>query len=310
MLACAVHRYQRRNEKMALQPLEREESMQRIGEVADALGECPRWDAAAERIRWIDVTGAKLRSCDLDGGSSTTVELPEYVGSFALRANGGLLMAYRRRIALRDADGTEIAIEVPANVWDGTRERFNDGSCDAKGRFWVGTMDRRLSEAVGCLYRIDPDGQIHRMASGFGLSNGIAWSPDGRTMYQCDSRPPVIYAYDFDRETGAIGERRTFAEFPSEWGMPDGCATDVDGHLWVAAPDAGQIMRFDPAGARERAVATPASRPTSVAFAGSSLETLVVTSMRLHDAPSGPQDGSLYVFEAPAPGLPTHAFAG
>jgi L-arabinonolactonase len=221
--------------------------MHRIEARADELGECPTWDELSGRLLHIDVIGRRLLSCEPDGGQAEEVSLAEIPGSFALRRNGGLLMAYRRGLALRDPAGNETSIELPSQ-WDGSRERFNDGSCDALGRFWVGTMDRCLQETVGALYRLDCDLTVHRTASGFGISNGIAWSPDNRTMYHCDSRPPVIYAYEFDLDAGVARNRRILVDFTSPMGMPDGCATDVEGFIWVAAPGTGQVMRFDPEG--------------------------------------------------------------
>lgn len=282
--------------------------MRRIDSQADELGECPTWDERSGRLLRIDVIGRRLLSCGFDGGQPDAVSLAETPGSFALRRNGGLLMAYRRRLALRDIAGNETRIELPAG-WDGSRERFNDGSCDANGRFWVGTMDRRLQNTVGALYRVDPDLTVHRIASGLGLSNGVAWSPDNRTMYHCDSRPPVIYAYEFDLDAGVAQNRRTLVDFTSSMGMPDGCATDAEGFLWVAAPGMSQVMRFDPDGKLERSVRTAASMPTSAAFGSAGLRTMFITSMRPDETPPRDADGAVFAWEAPVAGMPGHRFA-
>lgn len=281
--------------------------MRRVSKEADGLGECPTWDERSARLLRIDVTGRKLIACDVDGRESGALALSETPGSFALRRDGGLLLAYRRRLALRDDTGQETDIDLPA-AWDMGRERFNDGACDAFGRFWVGTMDRQLQEQVGCLYRIDNDLRVRRMASGFGLSNGIAWSPDGTTMYHCDSRPAVIYAYDFDLDVGLIENRRPFVDFTEAMGIPDGCAMDEEGFLWVASPEAGQVLRFSPDGSLERAVRTTAAKPTSVVFGGTGLRTLFVTSMRPHDGPVSEADGAVLALEAPAAGIMKHHF--
>lgn len=282
--------------------------MRRVEARADELGECPTWDAHSRRLLRIDVTGRRFLSCEFDGGQPEALSLAEIPGSFALRRHGGLLMAYRRGLALRDPAGNETRLALPAD-WDGSRERFNDGACDAYGRFWVGTMDRRLQDTVGALYRVECDLTVRRMASGFGLSNGIAWSPDNRTMYQCDSRPPVIYAYDFDLEAGVVENRRTLVEFSCEMGLPDGCAVDAEGFLWVAAPQAGEVMRFDPAGKLERAVRTVAASPTSVTFGGTDWQTLFITSMQPHEVSPGPADGAVFAWDAPVAGLQLNSFA-
>lgn len=282
--------------------------MRRIETRADQLGECPTWDERSGRLLRIDAIGRRLLSCESDGGQPEVVDLAEIPGSFALRRNGGLLMAYRRGLALRDLAGSETRIDLPAEC-DGSRERFNDGSCDAHGRFWVGTMDRRLRDTVGALYRVDADLTVHRIASGFGLSNGIAWSPDNRTMYHCDSRPPIIYAYEFDLDAGVAQNRQVLVNFTSAMGMPDGCATDTEGFVWVAAPGAGQVMRFDPDGKLERNVRTTAAMPTSVTFGGADMRTLFITSMQPLEAPPGDADGAVFAWEAPVAGMPGRRFA-
>lgn len=170
-------------------------------------------------------------------------------------------------------------------------------------------MDRRLRDTVGALYRVDSDLTVHRIASGFGISNGIAWSPDNRTMYHCDSRPPVIYAYEFDLEAGVARNRRILVDFIPAMGMPDGCATDTEGFIWVAAPGASQVMRFDPDGKLERSVRTTAVMPTSVTFGGAGLRTLFITSMRPDEAPPSEADGAVFAWEAPVAGMPGHRFA-
>lgn len=281
--------------------------LERVGESTDKLGECPTWDDTGARLLRIDVVGRQLVACDADGGRVEAAALPGIPGSFAMRSGGGLLVAYRARLAMRDPGGTETPVPLPPG-WDGERERFNDGACDARGRFWVGTMDRHFRDPVGALYRVDPDLSVRRVLAGLGMSNGIAWSPDGTIMYHCDSRPGVIHSYEFDLETGLPGAHRVLVAPTPAIGMPDGCAVDLDGFLWVAAPDVGQVIRFDPAGQVERRVATPASRPTSVVFGGADLRTLFITSMQPMHGPVGEADGGLFAFRAPVPGVPKRRF--
>jgi L-arabinonolactonase len=275
----------------------------------DDLGECPLWDVADARLRWIDVTGRRLSSCELDGSGLERLELPEMPGSFSPRRGGGRLIAYRRRLALGGADGGEITLALPPE-FDGGRERFNDGACDPQGRFWVGTMDRHLRDTVGALYRVGADLSVHRVATGYGLSNGLAWSPDGKALYHCDSRPPVIYRYDFDGEGGEVSDRRVFVAFDEALGIPDGCATDEDGFLWVAAPEAGKVLRFDPQGRLERSLATPAAKPSSLGFGGPDRRHLFITSIRTLVADPGPLDGAVFVTPVATAGVARPLFAG
>lgn len=283
--------------------------MRRLGSDVDELGECPIWNARTARLSRIDVVGRRLVECDADGSNAVVTAFGDIPGSFAPRADNGVLLAYRRRLALRDDHGVETDLPLPA-AFDGSRERFNDGACDALGRFWVGTMDRHLQDQVGALYRVDTDLQVHQIASGFGLSNGIAWSPDGQTMFQCDSKPAVIYAYDFDLSHGTVENRRAWVTCDASIGIPDGCAVDEEGFLWVAAPEAGQVLRFDPNGVVERRVKSPATSPTSVAFGGDMLRTLFTTSMQPHGRTAGEADGGLFAWDAPVPGMAQHVFGG
>jgi sugar lactone lactonase YvrE len=276
----------------------------------DQLGECPVWDDRTRRLSWIDVTGKRLSSCTGSGGKIARTMLPDHPGSFRLRAEGGMILAFRRGIALFDAGGQEIEYQgLPAEI--APRERFNDGACDARGRYWVGTMDRHMRDPVGGLYRIDADLSIRRMTDGLCLSNGIAWSPDGASLYQCESRPARIYVHDFDVEAGAVANRRIFIEFAGDAaGGVDGCAMDAEGFLWVASPRAGKILRFDPTGKLEREIATPIALPTCIGFGGDDLKTMFVTSMRPQGGSATPLDGAVFAEGVDVAGMAACRFAG
>jgi sugar lactone lactonase YvrE len=285
-----------------------------LGEPKAVLGEGPVWDVAEARLYWVDCVGKKLHRYDPRSEKTETWALPQSPGSYALRANGGgLIMAYRNGLALIDpARGKEEPL--PTGPLDFAKERFNDGKCDRKGRFWTGTIDRRLKDPVGSLYRIDPDLSIRRMDTGITLSNGIAWSPDNKTMYYNDSRPGVIRAYDFDLETGSISNKRIFADFSDQKGRPDGCTIDAEGHLWVAEVGGGKIVRFDPSGRRVYELPLPITKPASVMFGGEGLRTLFIATMQLDfseaELAAQPQTGCLFAADVGVAGLPESRFAG
>jgi sugar lactone lactonase YvrE len=273
------------------------------------LGESPLWDAPGARIAWVDVLARTISSSAEDGSGHRVDQVSDHPGCIAARASGGRIIAFRRSIALADATGALRPLSVTG--FDPDIERFNEGACDAAGRFWVGTMDRRVKEPVGGLYRIDPDLTSRRVAAGLTLSNGIAWNPDGSRLYQCDSGPRVIYVHDFDVATGELGPRRLFTAFGAGDGMPDGCAMDEAGHLWVAAPGTGSVLRFAPDGTKVASVAVPTREPTSVCFGGADLATLYVTSMQPHGGhDASPDDGGLYALKVGIRGLPRHPFGG
>lgn len=273
------------------------------------LGECPTWDEREGRFWWIDVDSKRISSCGPEGDDIRRRDVDDYPGSIALREDGGLLVAFRRGIALFDREGVqEASSPLPTEVV--ARERFNDGACDSRGRFWTGTMDKTLQASTGGLYRVDGDLSLHRMTEGIGVSNGITWSPDDTRLYHCDSTPPCVYVHDFDATSGEVANRRVFVQFEPGMGKADGCAMDSEGFLWVSAPRSGSILRYDPDGRLERRLVTPTMFPSSIAFGGPALETLYITSMEPRDGGPGPADGLVYAHEVDVPGLPTHRFQG
>lgn len=277
------------------------------------LGEGPLWDPQQGWLYWVDADQKKLFCLDPETERAETYDLPHYPGSYALRRDGGLVMAYRNRLALLDmAAKEECIIETPGV--DFASERFNDGICDRQGRFWIGTMDRKLKEPVGSLFRLDPDLSLHKMASGFICSNGIAFSPDDRILYHTDTGAGCIDAYDFDLASGNISNRRTQIRFNRDEGRPDGCTIDADGHLWVAAITAGKVVRVDPSGRVVGAIFLPTKRPTSTMFGGADLKTLFITSMRHglggDELAAQPHAGCLFAARLPQPGLVEPRFTG
>jgi L-arabinonolactonase len=288
-------------------------SIVRVSTGNSVLGENPLWDTETGCVWSIDCMSRKLFRHDPAGSTQVEFLLPRTPGSFAFRSNGGMLMAYRRGLALIEP-GTPMLVDVPSPQIDFAKDVFNDGKCDRRGRFWVGTMDREVQAPIGALYRVDPDLTVHRMADGITLSNGIAWSPDNRTLYHCDSRPGLVWAYDYDIETGTIANRRVLVDFATRKGAPDGCTVDADGGLWVAEIGAGKVVRFDATGRETGAVSVPVTRPTSVIFGGADMRTMFIASMRFSlsddEQRQQPEAGSVFAVNAGVAGLPEVRFAG
>ncbi len=278
------------------------------------LGENPLWDDRDRCLLSVDCMGRKLFRHDFGRQDVSGYTLRRTPGSVALRAEGnGLLMANRQGLSLTDAHGAIIE-EIETHGLDFAVEVFNDGKCDSHGRFWVGTMDRNVDAPVGGLYRVGTDRRVTRMDGDITLSNGIAWSPDGGTLYLCDSRPGRVWAYDFDAAAGEIAGRRLHIDFSDRPGRPDGCTVDAEGCLWVAEIGAGQVVRFDPDGKELSTIKTPISKPTSVTFGGTDLRTLFITSMRygLTEAELEREKlaGCVFAVELDVPGLPASRFGG
>jgi sugar lactone lactonase YvrE len=279
-------------------------------QAGNELGESPVWNPEEGALYWVDCVRRELLRNVPGEPDFKRWGLQRQPGSFAFCTDSRLLLASRTGMGIFDL-ATGLESDIKTGQFDPSKERFNDGKCDARGRFWTGTMDRALSQPVGSLYCVDPDLAVRRVDSEFmTLSNGIAWSPDSSTMYLCDSRPGAVWRYDFDLDHGTVRNRRVFIDFSGQAGRPDGCAMDSEGGLWVAEIGAGRVARYDPSGQLERIVTVPVSRPTSVAFGGVRLDTLYITSM-VHQ-PTREQEplaGALFVADPGVNGFPLAQFS-
>lgn len=244
------------------------------------LGEGPVWSAAEKRLYFVDILAPAVIAADPETGKFETKPMPELVGAVVPRARGGFVGALQTGFKSFEWDSDAFAtIAAPEAGKPGNR--FNDGKCDRRGRFWAGTMAIDTVPGEGALYRLDPDGDTTRMDRGFQVSNGLGWSPDDRLMYFTDSAARRIYVYDFDSANGAIANRRTFVQLPEDAGLPDGLTVDAEGFVWSAHWDGWCVTRYDPDGKVDRVVALPVPRPTSCCFGGPDLSTLFVTSARI-----------------------------
>ncbi len=277
------------------------------------LGEGPVWDIAEQALYWVDIEGRRLHRRDHAGGAVRVWEFPERIGSFALRARGGMVCALESGFAFFDPDTAKIDwIARPEAMI--ARNRFNDGKCDRAGRFWAGTMDLQMREHTGSLFRLDPDLSVHRVDGAIGISNSVAWSADDRTLYFADTLDGEIHAYDYDAASGAVANRRLFVSTRHEAGNPDGSTVDADGFLWNAQWNGWQLVRYAPDGSVDRTVRLPVRYPTSCMFGGPDLATLFVTSAiwDLDEAARAAQPwaGGVLAFEPGVRGLPEPRFAG
>jgi len=175
-------------------------------------------------------------------------------------------------------------------------------------------MNEKRDANTACLYRLDPNLELAAMIPGVMISNGLAWSPDARTMYHSDTPARTVWAWDFDAATGAIANRRVFARFDGDKDRPDGAAVDREGCYWSAFYGAGKVVRLSPAGERLAEYPLAAMAPTMCAFGGPDLKTLFVTSARqrrdAEELERLPQSGGIFAMRVDVPGLPEPKFAG
>jgi len=279
--------------------------------VADELGECPIWDEQSGLLWWVDSRAPAVKRLDPASGTVTVLPLAETVGSIAFRQRGGLLAATKSGIHFLDpATGTLAAAARPeAHL---PENRFNDGRCDRAGRFWVGSMSDVRRDPVGTLYRLDASLECTPLRNAIIIPNGLAWSPDGRSMYFADTNRNTIWSWEYDPATGSATGERVFADTGA--GRPDGSCVDADGCLWNAEYGGWRLVRYAPSGKVDRTIELPVANLTCCCFGGRDLDVLYVTSARQRmsaaDLASQPLAGSVLALRAGVQGLPESRFAG
>ena len=277
----------------------------------DTLGEGPIWCIEEQALYWVDIQQPALQRWHPATGEHKVWQMPSEIGSYALRESGGAVVALGTGLAWLDLSSGDVTPIVDPEA-DMAENRFNDGKCDRQGRFWAGTMPLKERGPLGALYRLDPDGIVHKMRERVSVSNGLGWSLDNRTMYYTDSPTGNIYAYDFDPDMGKISNERIFAH--TDNGFPDGLTVDGEGYVWSAKWDGWRIVRYAPDGSIDREIKMPVQRPTSCMFGGPELRHLFVTSATINlteaELAAQPLAGSVFVIETDVAGLPEPRFAG
>lgn len=284
------------------------------------LGECPTWSAAEARLFWVDIDGRAVHRFDPTTGLDEQRPAPGRPASLAVTGTPGrLLVAIEGRLAFLDW-GSGVWTDWIALEPDDLGNRLNDGRCDPAGRFWVGSMADPAAAhgasrpATGQLHRVEADGSAATVRSAIGVSNGLAFSPDGRTMYFADTHRDTVWAYDYDVTTGEATNERVFLDFGPLPGRPDGACVDEDGCYWIACVYGSMVIRATPAGRIDRRIGVPAAKPTMPAFGGSDLSTLFITSIGGGGShavdPTQPDAGGLFAIDVGVRGLPEPRFEG
>lgn len=285
-----------------------------ILDIQNSLGECPIWDDRTETLFWVDINQAALHRYNPATHRHDIIALSARIGSFSLCQTGPQLLAAGETGYnwLNPINGELKPIFDPeADLPD---NRFNDGRCDRKGRFWAGTMCDPRREPVGSLYRLDSDLKCHRIRSQLTVPNSIAWSPNNQIMYFTDTPTRRILAFDYDLESGTIKGERLFADLSARPGRPDGSAMDADGCLWNASYGGNRVIRLRPDGHIDREITVPARNVTCCAFGGRDLDILYITTARqnlsITDLQHQSLAGGLFAVRPGVSGLPEARFAG
>ena len=281
------------------------------------LGESPMWHPEQGALWWCDIPGHRLNRWVMASGSHEQWLFETDVACCAPLPGGDLLLGMRDGLWRFNpaSGGRELLAEAP---YDATAERFNDGKADAQGRLWVGTIYEPRSPAKAALYRFAQQ-RLERMAGDITVSNGLAWSPDGATMYWSDTSAHAVYAFDFDVTDGTLARQRVFASFapkPADGslagygGRPDGAAVDREGAYWVAMYEGQRLLRLAPDGRLLQEVPLPARCPTMPCFGGPDLRTLFITTAcdkrPADELAAQPAAGCVLTMRVDVPGLPVN----
>lgn len=264
---------------------------------------------------WADLYAPALYGLDPVTGTTEHWKMPETIGCFALCEGGGFIVALRSGLYHFEPHTQQLSLINQPDGEPRPGTRFNDGKVSPDGRLFVGTMDElERSRPIGALYRLDPDGCSQRVVDDLIVSNGLAWSPDGRTLYHADTRAGIIWCRDYDMASGALGHCREFVRPPAACGLPDGGAVDEEGCYWSAGVFAGVLNRWTPDGRLDRQIRLPCEGPTMPCFGGPDLKTLYITSLSkgLSEASltTFPCSGGIFALEVDVPGVPVASFRG
>lgn len=284
----------------------------RLLDCRSELGESPVWDGERNRLLWADINGRAINALSMDDGRQERWDMPGRVGCIGRCDSGRLVVGMEDAVWLFDPLTRSLDL-VARIAFPNPVSRLNDGKVGPDGAFWVGSMDDRpQKEPVSMLYRVTADGMVEEKVGGLTIANGLAFAPDGRTMYHSDSRGPWIDAWDLDPATGAIANRRRVKTLTNEEGRPDGGACDMNGNYWSCGISARHLNCFAPQGQLLARYEVPTILPTMPCFGGPAMTTIFITSSRENRTPeelaAWPDAGGLFMLEAGVPGVPVSTF--
>lgn len=280
------------------------------------LGECPLWDPDEQRLYWVDIEGKAVHEHDPETGAHRAWQMDTEVGCIAFHRDGGLVVALRTHVAHLDTSSGFLTT-IAAAPYDPSHTRFNDGRCDAQGRFWVGTIYEPRDQPRGSLYCLD-GGKWFDTGKPLTVSNGLAFDARAARVYHADTRAHRIDWHPLESGTDTFGPANLFVQFSdvkdgNYGGRPDGAALDADGNYWCAMFEGGRILKISPQGAILAVLQVPARCPTMVAFGGPNLSTLFVTTARHNRSPDElaayPLSGCVLAYDVGSTGVAEYDYA-
>ena len=287
-----------------------------VHDAAMAVGECPLWHPAEANLYWVDIDGFSVHRLHPATGEQRSWRMDSEPTALAIHAGGGLMVAMRGGFAHLDTRDGSVTPVAPA-PYDTSIIRFNDGKVDGAGRFWVGTLYEPRDKQAAQMFCLERGAVSLKWSGGMTVSNGLAFSPDQRTMYHSDTTTHRIDRYDFDVASGTASNPRLFQQFSTDrtkdyGGRPDGATVDSEGAYWCAMFEGGRVLRFAPDGTLLREVKLPLRCPTMVAFGGDDLRTLYITSAShkrsAEELAQYPLTGRVLSLRVDVAGLPEHHY--
>ncbi|MFY4775363.1 SMP-30/gluconolactonase/LRE family protein [Metabacillus sp. RGM 3146] len=276
------------------------------------LAEGPCWDHINKVLYWVDIKGKDLHVYDPEKNSDRTIHIGQFVGTVAPAGEKEVALAMENGFHLLNLDTEELTFlkDPEEHIKE---NRFNDGKCDAMGRFWAGTMDKDGEGNTGSLYCLDHNLKIRKIETNLGISNGLAWNKENTTFYFIDTPTQSVAAYDFDLEAGEVSNKRTVIHVPDEEGFPDGMTIDEEGMLWIAHYNGNQVGRWNPeTGKMIESFPLPVSQVTCCTFGGKDLDELYITTGRENldeeALVSQPLAGSVFKIKTETRGLKANFF--
>lgn len=282
--------------------------MHEVEQVTEPLaehGEGPMWDAGGSVLYWVDMLAGDVLSLPA-GGVVSRAHVGKVAAVVRPRRDGGLVVAVENGFVLIDPGEREP--RVVAEAFRDAEVRMNEGGCDPQGRLYCGSMAYDKTPGRATVYRLDPDGTVHVVLEDVTISNGMAWSLDGGTVYYVDTPTHRVDAFDFDAASGTFSNRRPAVHVD---GNPDGMTIDTDGYLWVALFGGSAVHRYSPDGRLDTVIELPVSQVTACTFGGPGMDELYVTTSRQNlSASDEPQAGALFRARPGVRGVPASAYAG
>ena len=291
-----------------------EEKVELVFDAQAELGEGPSWDGKNQLLYWVDILSKKVCIFNPKTEENREIHLEQMASAVVPRESGGLVLSMENGFYFLDTNTEELTpitdpeSHLPLN-------RFNDGKCDPKGRFWAGSMHLEELEGEGSLYVLDTDLQTTKKIDETTISNGLAWSPDNQYFYFTDTPTMKIVRYEYNLHTGEIKNPEPVIHFPESEGYPDGMTIDGEGMLWIAHWSGNRVSRWNPeTGEQILSINIPALNVTSCTFGGEDLSELYITTARKgmteEELEKFPLSGGVFRVKVGIHGAPTYTFKG